>query len=59
MAEHDGSNEIGKQFFTNPSNIPATEIVTKVKSQSKTLIETGPYRQCIPRAKQGDQCEKG
>ena len=37
MAEHDGSNEIGKQFFTNPSNIPATEIVTKVQSATRVL----------------------
>lgn len=37
MAEHDGSNEIGKQFFTKPSNIPATEIVTKVQSAIRVL----------------------
>ena len=37
MAEHEGTNEIGKQFFTNPSNIPATEMVTKVESAIRAL----------------------
>ena len=37
MAEHDGTTEIGKQFFTNPSNIPAIEIVTKVEPAIRAL----------------------